>query len=191
MIISFDDENTGLELRSCLSAGGIAIIPCDTIYGIVGRVPDTEGKIREIKGRGENNPFLQLAPDEDSVKNISKTNIPSSLSAYWPGPVTLIINDMNNRSRALRVPADEFLQDILSKLDFFIYSTSVNMSGRSHLDRIGEIISTFEDEVDLIINKGDLSEGKASTLVDIRERPYKILRQGEIVIPDSVLLNLS
>ena len=46
------------QLSSCLQAGGIAIAPCDTIYGILGSVPATRSKIKKVKGREEGKPFI-------------------------------------------------------------------------------------------------------------------------------------
>ena len=173
-----------------MNRGGVAIIPCDTIYGFVGRVPDSRDRILEIKGRAENNPFLQLSRDVEAVIRIAATQFPPELTSLWPGPVTMIFDDYRGESLAVRVPDDPFLTQLLKELDYFIYSTSVNKSGQPPMGEIQKIIKLFENEVNLIVDGGDLFEGKASTLLDIRERPVKILRQGAAVIPET-LFNLS
>ena len=53
MKLEIDDPKLLDALVEVLESGGIVIMPCDTIYGFVGVAPDTEGKIRELKGRQE------------------------------------------------------------------------------------------------------------------------------------------
>ena len=42
----------------------VVIIPTDTVYGFSGIVPWTEDYIRQIKGREENKPFIQMKGKE-------------------------------------------------------------------------------------------------------------------------------
>ena len=50
--MKIDAAEPGLteRLADCLSAGGVVIMPCDTIYGIVGPAPASQDRIRELKG---------------------------------------------------------------------------------------------------------------------------------------------
>ncbi len=187
MVLPFGKSETYSLLLKWLRDCSIAVVPCDTIYGIVGIVPETDELIRKVKGRGEINPFLQLAGNLKAVETISSQKLPPEFTCLWPGPVTFIIEDTDGHSRAIRIPDDPFLQRLLNDLDLFLYSTSVNKSGSPHLDRISSIKDIFSGEIGLIVDKGDLSGGKPSTLVDIRSKPFKILRQGELVIPGHLL----
>jgi L-threonylcarbamoyladenylate synthase len=76
-------------LISALRGGGVVIIPCDTIYGLVGTAPDTEVRLRRIKGRGER-AFLRLIASPDWLPWFTDLPLPESLKGYWPGPLTLI-----------------------------------------------------------------------------------------------------
>ncbi len=187
MVLPFEKSETYSLLLNWLRDGNIAVIPCDTIYGIVGIVPETDELIRKVKGRGETNPFLQLAGTLKAVETISAQKLPPELTSLWPGPVTFIIEDTDGFTRAIRIPDDPFLQRLLNDLNLFLYSTSVNKSGSPHLDRIGSIADIFSGEIGLIVDNGDLPGGKPSTLVDIHRKPFKILRQGELVIPGHLL----
>ena len=47
-----------------LAENRVVIMPCDTIYGLVGAAPETESKLIELKKRREKR-FLRLIPDAD------------------------------------------------------------------------------------------------------------------------------
>jgi len=168
-----------------LAAGGVAIMPCDTIYGIVGPAPASQSRLRELKGRGEKS-FLQLIAGVSWLERFGRLVLPESLAAYWPGPLTLIF-PVAQGSVALRIPADPRLRDLLERLDRPLYSTSVNRSGQPALWRIADILQQFEPAVDLVVDAGDLPGRLPSTIVDVSQRPFRVLRQGAQVIPPEAL----
>jgi L-threonylcarbamoyladenylate synthase len=173
------------RLAELLVAGGVAIMPCDTIYGIVGLAPDSEARLCELKERGEKS-FLQLIASPEWLARFGDLDLPASLAAYWPGPLTLIFS-VGRDSVALRVPADTRLRDLLERLDRPLYSTSVNRSGQPALWRIADILEQFEAAVDLVVDAGDLPGRLPSTIVDVSQRPFQILRQGALSIPPEAL----
>jgi tRNA A37 threonylcarbamoyladenosine synthetase subunit TsaC/SUA5/YrdC len=105
------------------------------------------------------------------------------LTIIFPGPSAL----EEEQTVALRMPADSFLQKLLFELDCPLYSTSVNLSGGEALWKIGDIIAAFAREVGLIIDAGDLPGQRSSTILDICQKPYKIIRQGALQLPDHLL----
>jgi L-threonylcarbamoyladenylate synthase len=185
--VKIGDADPGLadRLAGLLAAGGVAILPCDTIYGLVGLAPDSEARLRELKGRGEKS-FLQLIAGPDWVSRYGQLRLPETLAPFWPGPLTLIF-PMEQGSVALRVPADLRLRALLERLDRPLYSTSVNRSGQPSLWRIADIVEEFEAAVDLVVDAGDLPGRLPSTIVDVSRRPFRILRQGALAIPPDAL----
>ncbi len=181
------DPGSFAALVRVLSTGGVAIIPCDTIYGIVGAAPQTEERIRSIKGR-ETRPFLQLIAEASWVARLSDAEVPAALAKHWPGPLTIVLAARGGGTVALRVPDSSFLRELLLAVDAPLYSTSVNRSGMPPMNRIAEIRQELESEVDLVIDAGDLLSGVPSTLVDATSRPCRILRQGALVLPPGDLL---
>ncbi|MCK5197995.1 MAG: L-threonylcarbamoyladenylate synthase [Spirochaetales bacterium] len=165
------------DILAILSDAGIVIMPCDTIYGIVGVAPASEKKIRELKGREETKPFLLLIR-KDWVSRFTEIEIDRRFMDLWPGPLTLIVPGLDGYSIALRVPDDDRLQNLLSELNEPLYSTSVNRSGQESLYKTEEIEKEFGSEVDLFVNEGDLEGGLPSTIIDISQKPYKLLREG-------------
>jgi L-threonylcarbamoyladenylate synthase len=170
------------SLARLLARGGVAIVPCDTMYGIVGAVPASEERIRSIKGRGEDKPFLQLIPDMSWVRRITDMPLPPRLAARWPGPLTLVVPRREGGTVALRVPDSRFLRALLESVGMPLYSTSVNRAGTPALRDVGAIRAEFGNDVDLIWDAGDPPAGLPSTLVDLTVRPYAILRQGGLYL---------
>ncbi len=186
MLINTGDKKSFSLLVDTVKSGGVAILPCDTIYGIVGIAPNTEQRIRRIKGREENKPFLKLIYSADWLPRITDQKLPAALHAYWPGPLTLIFTSRTGISAALRVPKDNQLRQLIKEVDQPLFSTSVNRSQEKALWRIRDIIEQFEHEVDLIVSAGDIVAGKPSTILDITRIPFRLLRQGVLELPDSL-----
>lgn len=182
-----EEENFSIaDILAILSDNGIVIMPCDTIYGIVGIAPVSENRIRNLKGREETKPFLLLIRKE-WVSRFTKVDIENYFLDLWPGPLTLIVPGLFGDSIALRVPDDERLQNLLSELNEPLYSTSVNRSGQESLYKTKEIELEFGSEVDLFVNEGDLEGGLPSTIIDISKKPYKLLREGACLIDLNML----
>jgi L-threonylcarbamoyladenylate synthase len=176
------------SLVKLLAQGGVAIVPCDTMYGIVGAVPSAEDRIRSIKGRGEEKPFLQLIPDGSWVSRVSDMPLPARLAAHWPGPLTLVVPRREGGTVALRVPDSRFLQALLESLGVPLYSTSVNRAGAPAIVAVAEMRREFGKDVDMIWDAGELPAGRPSTLVDLTVRPYAILRQGGLYLDPEELV---
>jgi L-threonylcarbamoyladenylate synthase len=184
MVIEKNDPKLFPLLLKILKNKGIGILPCDTIYGIVGVAPATKAKIGKIKGRSLQKSFLELIPSIDWLKEYTLQTLPHEFVPYWPGPLTLIFKGKKGKEKvALRIPEDEILIDLLLSLQLPLYSTSVNFSGQDYLWKIADIIRIFEKKVDIIVDGGDLPDLSPSTIVDITVTPYKLVRQGALKLP--------
>lgn len=182
-LIYKNDSDSGEIISNYLLENKICIIPCDTIYGIIGVAPFTKNSIIHAKGRNERKPFIQLA-DLDIADSLFKNDIPEQLKQYWPGPLTIISESTDGGTIAVRVPEDKFLNLILHSVGKPLYSTSVNYSGQKSVNEINEIIQLFKNRVDLICDGGEIKNPAASTILDITVTPYKILRQGDCKISE-------
>ena len=186
MILHKSDEKAASLCIDLLKRGKIVILPTDTVYGFSGIVESgekifrTEEKIRAIKGREEQKPFIRLIAHPDEIRRYAKDAVPDSLLAKWPGALTIIVNDGTGGTAAYRCPGDAWLRNIISGCGSPIYSTSVNKSGNPVLEKIGDIAETFESAVDLIISAGDTTGALPSTIVDISGSTLRVLRQGAV-----------
>ncbi|MCR4939695.1 MAG: L-threonylcarbamoyladenylate synthase [Treponemataceae bacterium] len=169
----------------------IVIIPTDTVYGFSGITGsgDTDGIIRRIKGREAYKPFIQLIPDPEFIFRITDDKVPEELFSLWPGALTIIVNDKRSSSGgsvAVRCPGDSWLRDIIHRVGAPIYSTSVNRSGKKVLSEIAEIEYEFGNDVELIIDDGDKKNALPSTIVSVSRGGCEIIRQGSVIVPESI-----
>ena len=182
-IIEYGMENVG-EIAARILKGEVGIFPCDTIYGLCGKVsPLVMEKIYEIKERPQSKRLLVLC-DKESLPSLVVA--PEDIKALWPSPLTVILPTPDGDTLAVRVPDDPFLSALIA-ISGPIYSTSVNLSGSPSLQSFGEILPVFGDRVDFIVRKDDLVPGLSSTLLDATKRPCRIIRQGSYVVKDQII----
>lgn len=172
----------------------IGIIEHDTVPGIIALMSEENAKrINNIKSRDENKGFIILIPNESYLEQLT-SSIPSAaaplISAFWPGPLTLILKKHptipslitgNKHTIAVRYPNHPILNNILNELNEPVISTSANISGQICIS------NKLMQNIDFTYGKIDQinSEVLASTIVDITQKPIKILRQGSVTIPIS------
>ena len=111
MKISKSDVLSIEKTVEALKNGDVVIIPTDTVYGFSGIVCKdfaTDVKIKNIKGRDENKPFIQLIASPKDISNYTDDIIPQKLFDCWPGALTIIVNDKNGGTTAFRCPGDQW-----------------------------------------------------------------------------------
>ncbi len=164
-----------------LKQGEVVLLPCDTIYGLVGVVDLSLEKLKALKGRNGEKHFIQLVTFE-MISSISRDPLDEAILAHWPGPLTVILNDKRGGTTAIRVPADPYLISLLEEVKMPLYTTSANKGGIPYLNSFEEIYGTFGSDVSLYV-KGDMERGALpSTILDISGERYKIVRQGALDI---------
>ena len=181
MVIKIGNPELLKIVSQTLLNNGVAILPSDTLYGFSCIQGSGEKRIEAIKGRGAGKHFLKLALKEQ-LSMLTAELPDSSLLSYWPGPLTIIMKGLNNPTEGIRVPDNQFVQDILKKVGQPIISTSVNYSGQSPITSIEEIIKEFEDKVDLIVDAGQLPPSLPSTIIDLSTGKPQLVRQGQLKV---------
>ncbi len=186
MILSKCDESSIKICAEFLKDEKILVLPTDTVYGFSGIVEKTDEKIRKIKGRAENKPFIQLIGKPEDIFIVTDDVIPRKLLSLWPGPLTIIVHKKENpmETVAVRCPGDEWLRQVIISCGKSIYSTSVNRSGFPVLSSIEEIKKEFENDVDLIIDAGDSKTSVPSTIVRIDGGKIIVVRNGAVNIEE-------
>ncbi|HSX47139.1 MAG TPA: L-threonylcarbamoyladenylate synthase [Patescibacteria group bacterium] len=176
-----------------LNSGSIAVIPTDTIYGLVAIAQDKQAveKLYSLKNR-QNKPGTVIAADINQLENLGiKHRYLSPLTQYWPGPISVIVPlsgdnlyylSQNSPTLAVRIPDKKELVDLL-KTTGPLLTTSVNKPGETPAGDINEAKKIFGDKVDIYIDGGDLSKNQSSTLLRIIDDAVDIIRQGAGKVP--------
>ncbi|MGD1822641.1 MAG: L-threonylcarbamoyladenylate synthase [Pleomorphochaeta sp.] len=183
-VLYIEQENTFNRTIELLNENKVLVLPCDTIYGLCAKMGDAEETLRSIKKRRETKPFLVLATLEQAKE---LCYIPEEIIELWPCALTVVLNKKEGGTLAIRVPSDPFLQSILEKLGSPIYSTSINESGYSSLTNIVDIILNYKDRVAAFVVDSEMQGAIPSTLIDVTQKPYKLLRQGIYDLPEGLL----
>jgi len=188
-ILYLDDKNNeqvAEKVAQSLKNRGICIIPTDTIYGIVAleHFEDSVKRVYEIRERSLNKPLIRLIGDLSSLERYTYQTLPDNLKRYWPGPLTLIFKDKNSDKIAIRFPDDTFLNTLFKKLNYeVIVAPSANKSNEENIYNCDTLIKTFSGKLDIIVClRYSLKKRKASTIIDISNTEWKIVRQGDIKI---------
>src|SRR4051812_15829747 len=91
--MNWNDEN----LIKILENGGVAVMPTDTLYGIVGRADniDTVTRIYNTRERSPEKPCIILIGDMVALNNFNISlsfEQKEEVKKYWPGPVSIILD---------------------------------------------------------------------------------------------------
>ena len=82
------------RLASVLEAGGVALMPTDTVYGLAAAATaDGVGALAEIKGRDADKPVAVLVATPSAGLGLfdrPSASLVRLAEAAWPGPVTLV-----------------------------------------------------------------------------------------------------
>ena len=194
-----DDPGLIKEIAGVLKNGGIAVIPTDTIYGIVGPAenPKTVEKIYKLRKRTSSKPMIILAHSVDQITGLGvKITLKQRavLKKLWPGQVSVVVDcpsrklhslHRGKKSLAFRVPSSQMLSDLL-KLTGPLVAPSANFEGEKPAKDIAGAKKYFGESVPLYVDGGKLDR-PPSTLVKLDKLKLTLLRQGAVKIPTSLL----
>jgi len=165
------------ELAEVLRSGGVALLPTDTIYGLHAVAADDEAtaRIREMKGRDGNKPFVIIASSIEQLRTLGAV-VPEQLSGIWPAPLTAILAS-GDTTIAARIPDLRWLRALLDRTGPLV-STSANRSGEPPVTSPEALADDLQTSLDAVLDQGP-REGKPSTIVDFTGDEPKLVREGD------------
>ena len=178
------------ETSSVLCNGGIVVFPTDTVYGISAGAFHLEAQkgIYELKGRSYKKPLILMSYDVKSLESLVTISDDARklMKKFWPGPLTLILPTtrlgkivMGGRNNtAVRIPEDDTVLSLLKIFGSPIATTSANPSSKPSIKKGKDVVKVFKGKVDIILDAGECSIGKESTIIDMVKFPYIIVREG-------------
>ena len=186
------------DLSDVLLRDGVAVMPTDTTYGIVGSALNekTVNEIYRLRKRDLNKPFIVLIADMKDLKKFGVTPTEAQekiLRKVWPatvkptagrpGPVSVILPCVSDRfaylhrgqkTLAFRVPQKASLRSLLRQTGPLV-APSANPQGFPVAKTISEARAYFGHHVDFYQDGGAVS-APASRLIDITDGTEKVLR---------------
>jgi len=174
--------------------GGLVAVPTKTVYGLAGNGLDESAveTIYEVKGRPAVKPLSLMVADESAFEKYG-VDVPQSAytlaHAFWPGPLTIVVKAAScvpsivlagGDTVGLRCPEQSQTQELLRLCGLPLAAPSANPSGEESPKSADKVREYFDGRIDAIIDGGVCGLGKESTIIDLTQSPYKILRQGAL-----------
>jgi len=188
--------NTLQEVVTSLKDGGIAIVPTDTIYGIVCSAQNKKAvnKLYKIKQRDLDKPCIILVTNIEQIKSF-RVDISDFkkdfMNKYWPGSLSIIMPCDTKKYEYLHRGIGSIAFRMIGKKSRNLYkiinevgpilAPSANPQGSPPATCENKARKYFGDSVDAYL-AGGTRKGLASTLVDYTSTTPKVLRQGKIKI---------
>lgn len=201
--IGIDSPNAVEQAAAVLRAGGVVVIPTDTIYGLACDAMNETAvrKIFEMKMRSREKALPIFVSNAVMLEQVARVSpeMSAMLSQLWPGALTAVLLAQSTIPEILhrgtpaigvRMPKYQFDLNLVEKFGGPLAVTSANISGKGSHTQIESVINSFHESAgpNLIVDAGNLSDSMASTVVDFTKTPPVILREGPVLKQDILAL---
>jgi L-threonylcarbamoyladenylate synthase len=199
MALSVSDAQA---FERCMAAGGLALFPADTVYGLACD-PHSQWAIQRIallKDRPASKAcavmFFDRAIAFDTLSELGPRTR-AACDALLPGAVTLLLPNPRHRfplacgddpdTLGLRVPLLPTAAAALTRVSWPVLQTSANHSGEPAPRRLDAVSAEIAGACELTLDGGELP-GTASTVIDLRvyedSAEWAVLRRGAVSAAD-------
>jgi protein-tyrosine phosphatase len=195
-----------------VAEGGLVAFPTETVYGVAASALDEKAVARLLtaKDRTASKPLTLAIKSADEARDYAPDicRLAQRLARRcWPGPITLVLDSSHPESLVrrlpprvqtavspqgtigLRVPGHEVILDVLRMSAGPLCLSSANRAGMPEATTTKEVIDAFGNELSLVVDDGPCRFGQPSSVVQIKDGQYRILRAG--VVPERTLRRLS
>jgi len=184
------------EIDAQLKAGGVALLPTETVYGLACSAEDNAAveKIYVMKGRDFQKTLAVCVKDLEEAEKYGVFT-PKALDlakAHWPGSLTLIVEAKDELfidencfgesgdilTIAFRCPDAVWREHLTGPLAL----TSANRSGEKDCVSYDDAVDTFGDALDASLRADAPLSGLPSTIVSVVSDKIKVFRHGTLEI---------
>lgn len=182
---------------AAIGAGGVVILPTDTLYGLAVDPfnPSAVQRILALKGRVAGQALPLIAADlAQATECIGRfPPMARALAArFWPGPLTLLLAAPDTLAPGVtagtgrvgvRVPSHAVALSLCRVCHGPLTATSANLSGRpasADPDEVMAALSAASSKIDILLDAGLTPGGPPSTIVDVTGDEPRLVRTGAI-----------
>ncbi|MFC7340977.1 L-threonylcarbamoyladenylate synthase [Saccharopolyspora griseoalba] len=189
-----DKREAGLAAAAnTVRAGGLVVLPTDTVYGIGADAFDANAvrALLAAKGRGPDMPVPVLVGSWSTVDGLVMS-VPQQaralIEAFWPGGLSLVLpqapslnwNLGETRGTVnLRMPLHPVALDLLREVGPMAVS-SANRTGQPPAATAAEAEEQLGDRVQTYLDGGPSGDPVPSTIVDLTQGNPRVLRDGAV-----------
>ena len=177
-----------------IRAGRLVAFPTETVYGLGGDGTDdmAVAMIFQAKGRPRFNPLILHVPGLEEAEAIAvfDDRARAIASAFWPGPLTLVLPVREGAgvsplvtaglpTVAIRVPAHPLARALLRAVGRPVAAPSANLSGRVSPTRAAHVLDGLAGRIAAVLDGGACAVGVESTILGL-DGAARLLRPGGI-----------
>jgi tRNA threonylcarbamoyl adenosine modification protein (Sua5/YciO/YrdC/YwlC family) len=182
------------QFERCMAAGGLAVFPADTVYGLACDPANRVAveRLYLLKRRSLSKPsavmFFDLELAFEALPELGEMTV-AALRRLLPGGVSVLLPNPAERfplacvedpgTLGLRVPVVETLAGVR----WPVLQSSANRAGGPDPRRLSDVPSFLRESADLLIDAGELP-GTPSTVVDLRSYEetgeWSVVREGAV-----------
>lgn len=176
------------KAKKVIENGGLVIFPTETAYGIAADATNAFAveKVYDAKERPKSKGLTTIV---DSLETAEKygdlsENEKKLIDEFMPGPLTLVarkdqgLPENLNRDFVFRISSGEVASNLAEVGP--ITATSANISGNETSYSIEDISQELLDEVDYVMDAGELDPSETSTIVEVNNSEVEVHREGPV-----------
>ena len=189
-IITKDIARAGEWIRE----GGMVAVPTETVYGLAanGLNEEAVSAIYAVKGRPEVKPLSLMVRDSSAMERYCDDVPPGAYALaekFWPGPLTIVLKSKDivpeivragGTTVGLRCPDHPATLELLESCGLPLAAPSANLSGAPSPKSAQDVLDQLDGSIHAVIDGGVCGIGTESTIIDMSQTPYRILRQGAL-----------
>lgn len=194
--LSTEPDRALREAAAALRAGGVVLLPTDTVYGLAALTPDAEEDLFVLKGRPADRSIAVLVADRAAAESLAES-VPAPLAElmdrHWPGPLTVVLPRPqtpdpqiggDRETVGVRCPDHPWLRSLLAEVGP-LATTSANRHAEQTPANATEVLAALPPDSDsgaaiTVAIDGGPCTGEASTVVTWQDGELKILRPGPL-----------
>ena len=175
---------------AALRAGGLVVFPTETVYGVAARAdrPEAVEALRRAKGRDADKPLtvhLARADAPPASRWHRFGDLPPAavrlLRRRVPGPITLVLRELDRGWTGFRVPDDPVAEALLAAVGAPVVASSANAAGEEPAVSGSDASIFAAGRAAVCLDAGPTRLGAPSTVVRVPdEGPAEILREGAV-----------
>ncbi len=191
------------EIVAAIADGGLACFPVRGAYRIAAdaRSEDAILRLMQSKRRAKHHPTLILVGDLAAARTIvdgtAWTTTRRLADRLWPGPLTLVLppsDELAPKIKKLltratgklgvRMSDDPLASAVVRRFGGPLLLSSANLEQKPGSTSAAAVRLRFVNTVDVWVDAGDIKPTPPSTVVEVTETTWKILREGAVAVAD-------
>jgi L-threonylcarbamoyladenylate synthase len=184
-------EPSARMVAAALERGGVAVIPTDTVYGLV-CLPSWPEAVQRVFALKRRPPELRLPVIVGSQADVDSLGVEfgdaatRATAAFWPGALTIVVGVgepkvdwLAGRDEvAIRMPESDLVRSLTALVGPFLM-TSANAHGGRTQSSLRVVLLDLAGEPDVVVDGGPLSV-VSSTLVNFNLPEPAVEREGAV-----------